>query len=298
MARYLTRPQKAFAVALATIVALAFTPSRWLGWTRDVADVVNLPLTPMRDAGVALAKWLRRPPPLDGSNEIERELLQQRDEFERLYHVASGRVRELEDHIEQLQQIPPDNPYVATHSMIANITGGNQRAPWDAVEVNRGARHGVAGGTIALYGGVHLVGRITGVSPLRSELLPLPSRATGPINARLLPAGGHERAVVPMTAGELVQLEPRGDGTLIAHVRIEHSVANGDVLRLDDHTWPPAAQAMIIGQVASIERNDRQPLMRVIVVRPRFHVHQLRAVALRIEGDESRAAGVDRGALR
>jgi cell shape-determining protein MreC len=283
MPRSFARPQNTLPFTMVVCCALAFTPSGWLRWTSDLANVVNLPLTPFRDMGLALAERLRSPVGPAAASDAERTLLEERDELERQLHLASLRLRELEEQIEQLQHLPPDNTFGRTRPVAARITGRNVRSPLSAVEINRGERHEVVAGSIAVYGGVHLIGSVTSVEPLRSHVLPITNPSMGRIQGRLLPKSAPGTRI---TSGELVQLAQRGDGTLTAEVRTEHPVVAGDVVRLDDHEWPPAAQAMILGYVESVVRNDRQPLMNTVVVRPRYRIHELATIALQVPVDD------------
>lgn len=290
MSRHFNRPQRVFFVAMAIIIALAFAPSRWLGWTRDIARIVNVPFTPFGHAGVSVATWLRPPTDRTGaSSDVERSLLEQRDIYERLYRAEQLRVAELEEQITQLQQVPPEILGVPIQRMVASITRRDARGPWASVQLNRGARHGVTVGTVAVYGGDHLLGRITDVSPLASELLPL--GAYPDVRGIILP---RDMPAASAASAPRVLLTPRADGTLVGHVEHIHPVAQGDVVRLSDTAWPVSASASVIGVVESVSRNDSQPLKNTIIVRPRYQVNELASVTLRVEIP----GGSERGASR
>ncbi len=55
---------------------------------------------------------------------------------------------------------------------------------------------------------------------------------------------------------------------------------------LADHTWPEAAQAMVIGTIESVRVKDDDLLRNGLVVRTRYQAHELRYVTLKVELDE------------
>ena len=55
------RPRRAFPIALAVTVVLAFLPDSVLKRLQDVADIVNFGLTPVREGVNLAASWLRPP---------------------------------------------------------------------------------------------------------------------------------------------------------------------------------------------------------------------------------------------
>lgn len=283
MARSLTRPQKAFSLAVALTVALAFMPLTWLWWLNDVAKVVTLPITPVGQVGIMASHWLRpaadpRLRPAD--TERERLLQAQLDELERLYQAADLRARELQEQLEQIQMMPLDDARVRIRPIIASITGRNPRNITAKVQINRGHDFGVDSGTIAAYGGVHLIGRVVEPGRLRSHLLPITNINSDYIRARVVPRDQPEMTI---TAAPVIDLTPVGDGTFTADIEHTVSVAVGDIVRLDDRRWPTTAQAMVVGFIHDIRPNDANSLLKTLIVRPRFHANELANVTLKIE---------------
>lgn len=283
MSRTLTRPQKAFFLAVVITVVLAFLPARWLGPTSDLAAVVNVPLMPFRHIGKQLQGWLR--PPVDaigraGDENLEQQLWEERAEFERLYHESQLRITELQDIIQQLQQVPLEELNSGVKPLAASVTGSNPRSRSGIADLNRGQRHGVIPGTIAVYAGVHLIGQVSEVNELSCKLLPITSAAIQPMRARVLPQDQPER---PITDAPLVLLESLGDGRFEAEIEHIHPVNAGDVVRLDDDSWPRTAQAMILGLVERVEPKDENRLLNRLIIRPRYQLSQLSHVALKIE---------------
>lgn len=281
----MTRPhghaRYAFPIALALTLAAAVLPERLLLVLEDVADVVAFPITPLRDGADRVAQWLRPPPPsdIDPSASLE-TLASERDGWRLRAQQATQRVRELEALLEQIQRLPVERFDRPLRTITARITGRNPSAQGRAVELNRGARHGVTVGAIGVHDGRHLVGQVSSVSSMRCDLVPVTTDLIPLIRGVVLPAGmAPEDAVQPIP----VQLEQVGDGTLRGDVPRSAEVAPGDVLFLDDPAWPDTAQYMIVGVVESVAPRDEQPLRNSILVRPQRDLGRLASVVLIIE---------------
>lgn len=242
-------------------------------------------MTPVRQVGVSAGEWLR--PPADprlraASTERERLLAEQLDEVERLYQAAELRARELQEQLEQIMLMPLDDMRVPFHPVVASITGRNPRSPTAQVELNRGRDFGLQEGTIAAYGGSHLIGRVVGPGQLRSHLLPITNVNSDYIRARVMP---RDRLDLPISAAPVIDLEPRGDGSFIADAEHSVPIEVGDMVRLDDRRWPMSAQAMVVGFVDAIRPNDTNSLLQTLIVRPRYHASELAHVTLKVEVD-------------
>ncbi len=262
---------------------VALLPNSWLAALQDVTDIVNFPLTPLRDGAARLAGWLR---PSEGTfepgvtDESLDSIYQEKEIWRQRYRAAELRIRELEEQLEQIQQLPVSRFAVPVTPMQATITAQNARSPQREAELNRGARAGVTVGSIAVIDGVHLIGRVTEVSAVRSVLVPIVSPASGFMLARVLSA---ERPDLPVDEAPVIQLTATGDDTFTADADQNEVIAEGDTVILADSAWPQTAQAMIIGIVSSVTRKDEQPLRNEIVVRPRHLLHRLSSVTLVIE---------------
>ncbi len=275
----------AFLAAVGLTVFVSLLPTRWLGWVSDVSSIVRLPVAPLGDLGNSAAHWFRQPATAHSeldpiTRDLVNDLEQQRDQYERLYYAADQRVAELEEQLQQLQQVPVEMLNTPVTLLRAQITTRHPNQSNGPVQLNRGTRHGVKRNAIAVYQGVHLIGRIADVSNVSCSLHQLTNSATGLIRAAIFPSGV-EAATAHETAR--VALRPVGDGTFVGDVAQEHQVQQGDSVRLFDPAWPIGAQAMVIGTVTEVRNKDDQPLRNEVVVTPRFTVSQLSDVTLIVE---------------
>jgi len=286
------QPIKAFPVAIAVTVVFALFPPGWLGPLRDVSNILNFPLTPLRDGAGRLASALRPPSPAEPAVDLTDETLdsmyQEKETWRRQYLAASMRLRELEDLLEEIQRLPVERFDVAVTPVVARITGRSPKTIDKPVELNRGSRAGVAPGTIAVVNGVYLVGRVSEAFPLRSILIPITSPSTGLLMGKVLAAGELEQAIDQTPT---VQLEPTRDGDFLAEASRETSIAVGDTVVLADPAWPPTAQAMILGVVARIAPKDEQPLRNRIEIRPVHRLPRLSSVTLVVQPGADDATG-------
>jgi cell shape-determining protein MreC len=287
--------QRLFLAAVAATAVLALFPARWppARWMASLGEVVRLPMRPIEEGGRRLALWLR--PPRGEFDQFDPEarqrieaLTQELELTEALYAQSQGRIMELEQMLRELNQ--PQAMLGSGVSMIvasirheARITGTSTNPAIEAVDLRAGSRDGVKLGTVAVFGGVHLVGRIRRVWPLGSELVALSHPSTGLMRAVVMPRSRPDAAP---DEGIVVQLRPVGDGTFVGDVRAEDRLSAEDVVRLDDTRWPGTAQMMVIGHVESIEEKIDQPLRRTVIVRPRYRLNDLSRVVLKIEPPE------------
>lgn len=267
-------------------------PTRWLGWTKDVAAIVALPITPFTHIGTKLSATLRpAASPLDALTGDHRDMLEklaiEKDYAEAQLVHAQLRIDELEQQVAQLQLASRYSSGRPVKLLLADITSHSPNLSLDVVSLSRGSRDGVVEGAIAVHAGVHLVGRVTQVDTLRSLMVPMTSPAMQElIDAVVMPAGNADALV---DQAPRVQLSLRKDGTFSAEIDRQVAVERGDVARLADARWPGTAQAMIIGTVENVEPIEDQPLRRRIVVRPMYRAHELSSVTLKIELPEGEA---------
>jgi hypothetical protein len=281
--------QIALPLTLVATLALSLLPASWrLPWQGDLAGIVHVFIMPFSHAGNALGGWLRPAPGpaagVAGDEQDLRQMLEQlvedRDRARAESHRLRQRLAEVEEQFRQLQQIPPETRERAGGSVIAYIAARNPSSPLGAVQLKlpAGADGEINPNTIAVYAGVHLLGRIVD-QPARSmcTLLPIANSANGALRARVVPRDQ------PLGSGTLALIEPTGSGTFTGDIDREAVAHEGDIVRLDDRRWPATAQGMVVGEVAFVQANDEEPLRETITVRPVYQVRQVASVTLIIE---------------
>ena len=290
--------QLAFPAALVVSAVAALLPMGWPidGWTRDLAQVVRFPLKPFVHAGIVVESWLRPAPsaaegvPGEARRLVE-QLTEERDRFQQLYRRQEQRVRELQEQLRQLQQLPVRTLGSAGTGVIARVTGRNPASTVGVVELtlDQAARRAVAPDTIAVYAGVHLLGKVVDEpGPTGCLLLPVTNRANRYITARVFPVDNPD---LPLEDATLAQLLPTGGGAFTAEIDRTRDAGRGDLVRLDDAGWPPTAQMMVLGEIVSVETNETEPLRNTVVVRPFYQVRQLAYVTLIIEDRAEASVG-------
>ena len=265
----------------------AFLPRSWLGPTGQIASLVRIPFIPFGDFSEKMRGWLRPPPPavrVEISKENIEILALERDRLRTQLLAAQSEVMRLESRIAELQEVKGAAGDVDFRPVIAetaaNVAGRQPDSSAELVLLNKGTRDGVTVGTVAVDAGVNLIGTVSRVNRLTCDLRPLTSRASGLINARVYPADNED---AEYAEGVFVQLDPQGDGTFSAIVARGADVAEGDLVRLDDRSWPVTAQFMIVGTVHAVRARDGLVLRDEIVVRPRVTVHDVFNVTLKVD---------------
>ncbi len=295
------RSQLHFPITLVVTAALALLPAGWrLSWSRDLAEIVRFPMRPFTHAGTTLAGWLRPPPAtIEGVSPEGRAIIEQltrdRDEAQRLYHAEHLKVVKLREQIAQLQRIPVENRSVASRLVIAYVTMRSPGAALGPVELTleAGAPRTVPAGTIAVHGGVHLLGRTVGPAEAgRCSLLPIANDATGPLRTAVFPRHDIE---ADLEEAARLHLLPTGGGTFTGEVPRDEPIAEGDVVRLADDAWPATAQMMVLGTVTDVRVDDNEPLRHLVTVEPDFVVRDVAEVTLVIEEDRDVAPSGPRG---
>lgn len=290
MPRFLLTAQRAFPIVMVMTLAAALLPSGALGWVKPFAEMTRMVIMPFADVGNGIANWFRPPrTSLDGlplTTETLRHFQEQMVEYERLYIAEQARADELERQLAQLQNAPPDMPRTPVKMILARI---GPRSPSDSqgtVSLNRGSRDGVTIGTVAVHEHVHLVGEVIVTAHMNSLLMPLASKATRALQGAVL-AKDRIGAARTLDAAPRLALQGREDGTFLAEPDKSLIINIGDEVVLLDDDWPRPAQGMKIGVVESVRPSDAKPLRNTVIVRPMYHVSEIRMVVLRIDQVET-----------
>ena len=294
MSRLRDRSGPTFGVVLVLTIAVAFLPAPFrLGWQSELARVVLLPVRPFSHAGNAAATIVMPDPESEaGVPPALRDrivaLEQERDAAYRNYLEERAKRERLEEQLRAVRALPLDVREAITSVRLAGVSRRNPLSPDAPVELVVAGRGGrVPAGTVAVHGGVHLLGRVVeGATdgPGICTLLPLLSKATGYVRGLVVPGGDYELA-------EPVHLSLGASGLLVGDVDAKGIFETGAEVRLDDPGWPPFAQMMVLGRVESRRTKDAEPLRDVIEVRPQFRVRDLAMVTLLVEGGSDDVEG-------
>jgi cell shape-determining protein MreC len=263
-------------------MVLALLPAGWLRWSAVAAEIVNVPVQPLADAGVRLGRMLRGPEAGVGKeSEALRQRTEQLEAARVLLHAARLRIEALQEEIRHLQDARRFHQGVQIDPLFVRVTGRSPDRGRGPVRINAGSRQGVTPGTVAVYRGVHLIGRVgDDVGRLSCRIVPITDRATGLMEAVILPA---DDPAAELASAPRLQLTADGRGALVGDLDRNLVVQPGDVVRLADPSWADSAQGMILGTVVSAAPKDLQPLLNSITVRPRFGAHRVASVTLKLE---------------
>jgi hypothetical protein len=271
-------------IAIGITVLLSILPVTLLGWTSDIADLVRIPITPISHIGTIATSWVRPAGDPLGQleDEIERNELAEaeRDRFRQLYTAQMLRATELADQLRELQSLPesalrnPQPPIIVP----IDITGKRSSDVAGTIELKlvTGAKERVRVGDIAVVG-KDIVGRVSRVGLTRIELNPTTHKESSLTRAAIVPAhptnGRH-----PLLA-EII-LQSNGTSEMYADVPATSGVQKGDLVMLDDPSWPRVASGLTLGIVDSVVQLDEAPLRQRVVILPRRRVRDMSRVII------------------
>jgi hypothetical protein len=276
MSKYGTFRNRAKALPLAIVITVLFSmfPASWLGWTSDLSDLVRVPVTPLSHVGMMVKNWVR--PALELSDEITDEQERQelttaeRDHYRQLYHAQMLRATELADQLRILQSLPESALRNPLPPLIVplDLTGIKPNDTSEIVELklSRGITNRIQAGDVAIVGR-DIVGRILRLGVTRVELLPSNHKDTGRIRAAVVPSHPLKDKRPPLLAEILI--EPSSNSVFLATVQADKGVQEGDLVVLDDPSWPKASHGLVLGIVTNSRQLDEAPLRNILEVTPR-----------------------------
>lgn len=278
------------------LLVTSLAPARYTGWLSWFRGPFMTLMAPASGPVTGLSAWLRPASSVDRfEGASESELERQIRELEILLLRANQRIERLEDTIAVYERGTAYAQPVPTRKLEATRVSANLAA--GTFDVNRGRRHGVIGGTVAVARrSEQLVGMVTAAGPLVSTVHVLtderlePNLMVGVVLPE--PAGGESLAPEGFAGLPRAQFRPTGEGTLLADAVGADDASRmevGDVVRLDDETWPSAASMLILGRVTRVEPTD-DPLFHRVVVAPLSDLARLRSIVLFIP-EESGVSG-------
>jgi cell shape-determining protein MreC len=272
-----------FLTTLALVLVAVLPPkwSRWTGWFRGPFLTVIAPISgPM----TSLSSWLRPGENRRGIDDADAAQLRQDVEFYKSEYLRlDQQIEQMRQLIEALQSGVAYGSPLRLKRLEASRVGADLGA--GTIDVSRGSTHGVTLGTVAVATTApqHLVGVVSAVGPTVSTIHVMTDRRLSPnlIDTLVLPTG----QVTPeaLARAPRCQFRPTGDGALTGELSAEDAarIQRGDAAFLDDPSWPPGAQRLIVGRVTRTEDADN-PLFKRLVILPDLDLNRIRSVVLRI----------------
>ncbi|MDP7008852.1 MAG: hypothetical protein QGI78_04695 [Phycisphaerales bacterium] len=294
MSNFLSSRHKTHALPIVVGVAIVLSmfPASWLGWTRDLSDLVRIPVTPISHVGMMFTGWIRpavAPSDLPSDEQDRTELaVTERDHYRQLYLAQMLRATELADQLRELQMLPETalrNPLPPV-TLPIDITGVRPSDLTAIVELKLSSEYSgrIQTGDLAIVGR-DIVGRVHRVGLTRIEVLPSVNPNIELIRAAIVPAHPGNEHGAPLRAEALIQSD--GDGGLYAEVPTQGGVEVGDLVVLDDPSWPAVGSGLILGEVIETSPMDSAPLRRAIHIRPRRNIRDLVRVVVLGSGEGS-----------
>jgi len=271
--------------AVALLLIGCFLPPRFLAPVRWLGDLVGMLAAPVSQPMHVVGGWLA-PPSQGGAEPEEIALLRrERDEYQTLYERMRERNSDLLRLMEQQQLMIELNPSVSTRHLYAPVIGRTSDPEAAQLQIRAGRVHEINVNDVVAVEGVQLFGKVTGVAPRTSWILPITAEASRAIGGKVMTADGE---------GFTCQLRPVGDGTLEGDVGDPGAegtrlIQPGQLVRLFDRQWPASAQMLVIGRVETVNPAPDSPLRPVISVRPTVVLDRVTEVIVRVTPTEGGA---------
>ncbi len=304
-------PRTMLAASCAILVLTAVLPGRltpFAGWAGELIDLAVAPVQRPMSAGL---RWLRGP---QAGRPTDAQLLAlqvEADSWKLRSRQAEQEVERLRNQIVQLQRGLALNPSLAVRQLTAPVIGFGSDASSSVLKVQAGERNGVIPGSVAVFDGVNLVGRVARPVDARvCRITPITDRSAGALSARIFPneaPGSPAPATVDVLPGSggapdagglslECKLTPDGRGLLVGPVEWQGvrpdqqnvTLAQGMVVRLSDSSWPQSAQMLVVGRIERVETTDVGRTR--VSVRPMFDLQRLGEVTIRVSGEPDDAA--------
>jgi cell shape-determining protein MreC len=271
-------------ITFCLLAALTFLiPIRYLTWLNGFGRLTQTIVAPVSGPMSLLSRWVSPPTRAPGDTEEIQHLKLEAESFHVQLLQALGENDRLRTQIADLQRGRALDPDLAIQQITVSVIGSASDVVQGQLTVRAGRRQGVDVNTVATALGLQLVGRVTAVGTLTCTIAPITTKAAGTLRAVI--------SIDDTASGLGCTLAATGDGTLSGDVEdrrdakglaIEPKV--GQEVRLSDPShWPRTAQMLLIGHVEKVEPSPKQPLRRVVTVRPTLdNIERVSEVVLRI----------------
>ena len=269
---------------------VGLVPVRFMGWAQGLGELSTMLVAPVSHPLSRAGAWMSRAQTADDRSRQEAMLEEDRDRWKTLYQREQDENRRLRERIRDLQAGLAVAAPVGVRQITAPVVGRSASLSSDAMTIRAGKRSGVTEGSVAVVGGVQLVGRVDEVGERVSRVIPLTDRGAGIVQGVvLLEVDGSRTVACSLSAGE--------DGTLrgLLGALVNHSsgrsptplnegeIAPGQEVRvLDSEGWPASAQMLVIGTVVEVRPVPDSPLRREVVVKPAVELSRIAEVVVRI----------------
>lgn len=273
-------------VTLAALVVLCAMPARVLSYLSPAHDALVLLVAPVSGP----IRWILHAALPAQSNKVDIEAAVQlrldRDHYRALYEQQLKVSEELRTRIVALQRGFDANPALPVRQMTAPVIGYSTDAGRQVLMVRAGKEQGVEINTVAVAEGMQILGRVIRSGTKISFLLPITARDAGRVLGAVEVGEGLH---VPC------ELVPDGKGGLSGRLGEAPSgvrpPAPGDVVRLDDRSWPANAQMFELGVVVSIGDAPDSALRKIVTVTPSIPLDRIAEVVLRITLESEQGGG-------
>lgn len=277
-------PRSVLAWTGVVLAVLSVAPGSWSAWARPIAGALDLVLAPVQHPLLWVSHRLR-PPPDDASLSDDpalRALELERERYKALYLRALEESQALRRQLSDLRAALALNPDLLERSVIAPVIGRGFDPSSRLLKVRAGSADGVEAGSVAVFRGVNLVGRVVEASARVSRVRPITDPEAGRVAGVVM--------VGEVDLGPMCLLSPTGDGSLQGP--LEHlpgltgdlGVEPGMVVRLRDDTWPAGVRMFVLGRVEKVEPAPGEPLRRIVTVRPVVDLRRISEVVLWVPG--------------
>lgn len=276
---------------------LMVLPLRWTAWLGGLGQLMQTVVAPISHPLSGLSRYLF-PAGRTRDESDELRALQENMESSRVQLAQAldenDRLRVM---IRELQRGLALDPELVVQQIVVPVLGAAGDLAEPLLTIRAGKRQGVDQNTVAMAFGLQLLGRVVNAGERTATVAPITSRAAGGLGAVVMldPANPAN--------GLACTLSPRGDGTLVGDVEDRRDGATGnpveppvgaDVRLRDAAHWPRSAQMLLVGKVEKVEASPKQPLRKVVTVRPTIeNIERVSEVVLRIMPGEDEAPKKD-----
>lgn len=261
---------------LVFVLVCTFLPARYQGFARPPGRLATTITQPVSHLFAIFASSVRdgsrRPVYIESQYQLNEELQLRYAAIRRL-EVENARLRRDLAELQQLSRAFDTRSY---RFLQADVTARTAEPTAATLTINRGSADDIAVGQ-AVVSGANLLGQVVEAGSRVSQVRLLTAPGSR-VQAIVMPAVW--AGPTPPSARQLCQFEVIGPRRLEAIVPEDYAVAVGDVARLRDADWPPAAQGMVVGEVVLVEPIAEPVLRKRVVIETLITVRYLRGATV------------------